>query len=289
MHDLVERALEERGVDCDDRLHPGLRKPRRKRDRPLLADAHIEETVRESLCERHEPRAVRHRRHDGANARVPARKVRKRAAERAGPRIFRLPSRRRIQRMRRHSMPGDGIRLRRRIAAPLHGAEMNDAGNVPALRLSEGVHHGADLVSIHRPQVRKPQGLEERPVKGGDGGVVVEDEEQSLERTHRQKRLERHAVRERRLAHDCDHVLHAAAKIARGGHSLCGGESRAGMPAHKRVARRLLGIGEAGQAAMAAQRAERVVAPREYLPCVGLVADVPHDAVAFGIERAHEP
>ena len=39
---------------------------------------------------------------------------------------------------------------------------------------------------------------------------------------------------------------------------------------------------------MAAQRAKGLVTPRENLPCVGLVSNVPHDAVARRVKHAHE-
>ena len=52
---LVERPVQERGVDADDRVQAAHRHARRRRHGVLLGDADVEDAVREGLRERGEP------------------------------------------------------------------------------------------------------------------------------------------------------------------------------------------------------------------------------------------
>ena len=61
MDDLIEAALQEGGIHRDDRNDPLCCKPRGKRDRVLLADANVEETLGKFFEEREQARAAWHR------------------------------------------------------------------------------------------------------------------------------------------------------------------------------------------------------------------------------------
>ena len=78
---LVVRALQERRVDRDHRLHAFARESRGERHRVLLGDADVEIAIREFLREAHEPRAFAHRRRDADDARIARRHVAQPVAE----------------------------------------------------------------------------------------------------------------------------------------------------------------------------------------------------------------
>ena len=143
-------------------------------------------------------------------------------------------------------------------------------------------------MSVHGAPVREPERAEEGVPESGRGRVVVEHEGQSLEGTQGAQRLQRHAVRKRRLAHDGHDVRVSALQVARGRHPLRRRKRGARVAGHERVAGRLLGIGEAGEPAQPPKRVEGAVASREDLPRVCLMADVPHDPVARRFEHAHQ-
>ena len=115
--------------------------------------------------------------------------------------------------------------------------------------------------------------------------VVVKDDDKPLCRRRAVvERLETRAVRKRRVAYDGDDMLLAAAPVARGREPLGDGKRDARMPRYGGIGLGFGGIGKAGDAAQLAERREGVVASGEDLPGVGLVADVPHDAVGLRVE-----
>ena len=129
------------------------------------------------------------------------------------------------------------------------------------------------------PDVRRPSPFAMLPV------VVVKDDDKPLcRRGAVVQRLETRAVRKRRVAYDGDDMLLAAAPVARGGKPLGDGKRDARMPRNGGIGLGFCGIGKAGDAAQLAERREGVVASGEDLPGVGLVADVPHDAVGLRVE-----
>ena len=96
------------------------------------------------------------------------------------------------------------------------------------------------------------------------------------------------AAGERAVAHDGDDLVLLALEIARGGHAERGGHRGAGVAGAELVVLALVPLEEAGDAVPLAQRRERLVAPGEELPGVGLVADVPHDLVGRGVELVEQ-
>ena len=66
MHDLVIGSLQERGVDADDGPHAARRKPRGEGDGMLLGYRDVKELLRVLPGELLHPRALAHRRGDGA-------------------------------------------------------------------------------------------------------------------------------------------------------------------------------------------------------------------------------
>ena len=110
--------------------------------------------------------------------------------------------------------------------------------------------------------------------------VVVEDDDQA--RVHRAgivHRLIGHAGGHRAVADHGDDVVLAAGEVARHGHAERRRNRGRGMRGAERVVFALGALGEAGQAAAHAQRADAVAAAGENLVRIGLMADVPDDAV----------
>ena len=116
--------------------------------------------------------------------------------------------------------------------------------------------------------------------------VVVEDDDQP--RVHRAgvvHRLVRHAGRHGAVADHRDHVVVAAAEVARHRHAEAGRDRGRGMRGAERVVFALGALGEAGEAAAGAKRADAVAPPGEDLVRIGLVADVPDQTVARRVEH----
>ena len=89
-----------------------------------------------------------------------------------------------------------------------------------------------------------------------------------------------------RVADDRHDVLVAPARVTGGREAERGGERVAGVAGDEGVRRAFVRIHERRLAPELPQRAERGPPAREELPGVGLVADVPEDAVAFRVEHA---
>ena len=116
--------------------------------------------------------------------------------------------------------------------------------------------------------------------------VVVEDDDQP--RVHRAgivHRLIGHAGGHRAVADHRDDVVLAAGEVARHRHAEAGRDRGRGVRGAERVVFALGALGEAGQAAAHAQRADAVAAAGEDLVRIGLMADVPDQPVARRVEH----
>ena len=124
-----------------------------------------------------------------------------------------------------------------------------------------------------------------------DGGrdrhlVVVEDDDQP--RVHRAgvvHRLIGHAGRHRAVADHRDHVALLAGEIARDRHAEAGRDRGGGMRGAEAVVFALGALGETGETAAHAQRTDTVAPAGQDLVRIGLMADVPDDAVVGRVEH----
>ncbi len=115
--------------------------------------------------------------------------------------------------------------------------------------------------------------------------VVVEDDDQArLQRAGVVHRLVGHAGRHRAVADDRDDRVVAGVEVARDRHAEPGGDRGRGMRGAERVVFALRALGEAGEPAALAQRADAVAPAGQDLVRIGLVADVPDQPVARRVE-----
>ena len=116
--------------------------------------------------------------------------------------------------------------------------------------------------------------------------VVVEDDDQPFVAgagvVHG---LVGHASRHRAVADHGDDVVLLAGEIARYRHAEAGGDRGRGMRGAERVVFALRALGEAGQPAALADGAHAVAPAGEDLVRIGLVADVPDQAIIGGVEH----
>ncbi len=117
--------------------------------------------------------------------------------------------------------------------------------------------------------------------------VVEHDDDRRAEATGLVDRLEGDAAGHRAVADDGDHV--ALVGIALQAHALLDADGVAdrgrGVSGAHDVVRRLGDRAERGEAAVLADRVQLVAAAGQHLVRVGLVADVPEDLVARGVEQ----
>ena len=99
------------------------------------------------------------------------------------------------------------------------------------------------------------------------------------------ERLEAEPAHQRRIPDDDRDALQAVAEVARRREALGDREARARMAAVEHVVLRLGAAREATDAVQLAQRAELLVAARQQLVGIGLVAGVPDDPVARRVEQ----
>jgi hypothetical protein len=115
--------------------------------------------------------------------------------------------------------------------------------------------------------------------------VVVEDDQQiGVERAAVVERLEGHAGAERAVADDGDDLPALALELGGDGHAERGADGGAGVADAEGVVLALAALGEAGQAALLAHAVHALAPPGEDLVRIGLVADVPDDAIVRGVE-----
>ena len=119
--------------------------------------------------------------------------------------------------------------------------------------------------------------------------VVVEDDDEP--RAHRPgvvHRLIGHAGRHGAVADDGHDIVDLVRKIARHRHAEGGGDRGRRMAGAEGVVFAFRAFGEARKAAALAQRANAGAPPGQDLVGVGLMADVPDDAVGRGVEYVVE-
>ena len=175
-------------------------------------------------------------------------------------------------------------RLQRPLDAVVEPAQEREVGPVP--------HPLQDRLRAVVADAREepPQDPRARPHVPRDGHrVVVDDEDElPLQVPAVVEGLQRHPVRERRVADDRDDLLVAPLQVTGRRHALGHRKRIPRMARHKGVARRLLRIAEAREAVQLADRPHPRTASREDLPGVGLVSHIPDDPVVRGIEDAQE-
>jgi len=133
--------------------------------------------------------------------------------------------------------------------------------------------------------------LGERPDRRRDRHLVVVEDHQQVDVLHVAgvvERLEGHACRHRAIADHRDRVTVLAARARRHRHAEGGRDRGRGVRRAEGVVIALAAPRKAGDAAEVAQPRHRLAAAGEDLVAVGLVADVPHDAVVRGIEDVME-
>ena len=166
--------------------------------------------------------------------------------------------------------------------------------------------HRADLQRLRQPLGELPADLAQRAVGaagekprqiGGHGAdrrgdrhvVVVQDHDQPrLHGAGIVQRLVGHAGRHRAVADDGDDVVGAAGKVARRRHAEPGGDRGRGMRRAEGVVFALRALGEAGEAVALAERADALAPAGQDLVRIGLMADVPDQAVARRVEDVVE-
>ncbi len=155
VHDLVDRAGEERGVERDDRAQAAHRHARRRGDGVLLGDADVDEAAGEALAEGEQAGGVGHGGGDGHQLGPGLGLLDHRLAERGGV--------------------AAGLEARPGVVEALHLVVLG--GRVPATLLREDVHddravvlgrvaerllHALDVVAVERARVPHAEVLEER-------------------------------------------------------------------------------------------------------------------------------
>ena len=145
-----------------------------------------------------------------------------------------------------------------------------------------GLAHAA----IDRARDQPRQIGAERAGGRGDRHVVVveHDDEPRIHGAGIVHRLIGHAGRHGAIADDGDDIARFALQIAGDGHAQAGGNRGGGMAGPERVVFAFGAAGEAGEAVLLAQGADAVAAAGQDLMRIGLVADIPDDAVMRGIE-----
>ena len=119
--------------------------------------------------------------------------------------------------------------------------------------------------------------------------VVVENDDQArMQRAGVVHRLIGHARRHRAVADHRDDMIVALRKIARHRHAEPGRNRGRGMRRAERIIFALRPLGEAGKAARLAQSADAVAPAGQDFMRIGLVPDVPDDAVARRVENIME-
>ncbi len=176
-----------------------------------------------------------------------------------------------------------------------HGARRDHAFDVLLGALGE-LQHGRHALQ-HLLAAAPHRGIEtaghqlrqivvQRADRARDGHVVVVEDDQQV-RIHRARvvqRLERHAAGHRAVADDGHRALVGAAQFGRDRHAQRRRDGGTGVAGAESVVWTFVALGEAGDAALHAQRAHRRAAPGQYLVHIGLVADIPHQLVLRRVE-----
>ncbi len=147
----------------------------------------------------------------------------------------------------------------------------------------------ADFAQVQIGAARCDAGevVRQRARRRGDRHVVVveDDDQAAVHGAGVVDRLVGHAGGHCAVADDGDHVVVATVDVAGDGHAETGGNRRRGVRRSEGIVGALRAPGEAGQAAPLAEGADALAATGEDLVRVGLVADVPDQPVARGVEH----
>jgi hypothetical protein len=176
VNQLVIRALQERRVDRDHRLHAVAREACRKRHRVLLGDSDIEIAVRILLLETHHARAFAHGRRNADHALVECGDVAQPVAEYL--RVTRLAGRRlldpdaRIELAR--TVIEDRIGFRQLVSLALGRDYVKKLRPIEQLDVLERRNQRLEVVPIDRTDVVEAELLEQRPRHDHALGVLLE-------------------------------------------------------------------------------------------------------------------
>ena len=118
--------------------------------------------------------------------------------------------------------------------------------------------------------------------------VVEDDDEPRAEGAGVVHRFVGHSRRHRPVADDRDHMVVAVRQIARHRHAEAGGDRGRGMGRSECVVFAFRALGETAQASALPQRADPIAPSGQDLVRVGLVADVPDDAIGRRVEHVVE-
>ena len=167
LHQHIVAALQEGIVHGEHRHKPLLRHAPRHCHAVSLGDAHVEKPPGEFLGEVRQPRAVRHRRSDGAYAVILPCQLAERLAEHVGERLAALlPHLARDRVEGRHAV--EPLRLPQGVgvAVALHRMDVHQHGTLRLPRLPEHRRQTLDVVAVHRPHVGKAHLLEHGAQRG---------------------------------------------------------------------------------------------------------------------------
>ena len=119
--------------------------------------------------------------------------------------------------------------------------------------------------------------------------VVVEDDDQPrAESAGVVHRFVGHPRRHRAVADDRDNMIASVRQVARDRHAEAGGDRRRGMGRAERIVFAFRALGETGEAAALTQSSDPVAPSGQDLVRIGLMADVPDDAIGRRIEHVVE-
>jgi hypothetical protein len=342
--ELVEGAVEERGVHRDDRVQPARGEPGGRGERVLLGDADVDAALGERLGEGHEPGGAEHRGGDRDDVRAAGAQPDHLLGEHVGPAGGGRAGRQaglRVERLRAVHLLGLVV-LRRRVAAPLLGDRVHHDGpaEVPGAaqrglerrdvvpvdgaevlesevgeqllrrqrvlqpgldRVQARVQRAADdrcagqrgLAGVEDALVARLQAQRGEPVgqpadRGRVGPAVVVDHDDDvavLRGGDVVERLPGHAAGQRAVPDDRHDVALLPGERVRPGEAVGPGQRGRRVAGLDDVVRALGAARVAGQAAGLLEPVPAVLAPGQQLVDVGLVAGVPHEGVARGVEH----
>ena len=171
VHDLIEAALEERRVDRDDRHDALRRQAGSEGHRVLLADAHVEQPLRELLEERLQPGPSGHRRGDRDRALVAPQDLADGVGE--DRRVLRRARLRGAG--RGHAVPLHVVLFGRTVAMTFLAVDVDE--DRPIREVARALEHAFDreeVVPVDGSEIGKPKLLEEQ-VRDEQGLEAVED------------------------------------------------------------------------------------------------------------------
>ena len=159
------------------------------------------------------------------------------------------------------------------------------------LTLGQAAHESlkvlGDLVVARIGDELVEVGRDRADIFGDAPFVVVQDADESLRRVADVvERLERNAVRQRRVAENADDIFVRAFFVARRCHAERGGQRRARVTRAVAIVRAFRAQGEAVQAVRLPDGAKPVFAVGENLVNVNLVAHIPDEFVLGRVEDA---